>query len=141
MRFPLDARRSLTALALLALAASAGLAAPEALAQESPAAIAEEQQTFWREKAAQVRADVVSAMQRQQEATAAYSRMLSRDYPKGEAKAVIIKEREDAAKAVTEARAAVGQFKEEARRASVPDRWIDPEGEAPAWWTDPDADS
>ncbi len=88
-----------------------------------------------------MRADVVSAMQRQQEATAAYSRMLSRDYPKGEAKAAIIKEREDAAKAVSDARAAVGEFKEQARRASVPDRWIDPDGDAPTWWTDPDEES
>jgi hypothetical protein len=135
-------RRALAASCAAALLGS-GLAlflpAPAAQAQSGAASVAPDQRAYWRDTAAELRARVAAAAVREQAATAAYSRMLTRRYPAGEAKAAIIDERDAAAKDLAEARAEVREFKQQARAAGVPDRWIDPEGQAPPWWIDPDS--
>jgi len=135
-------RRHVAALSLAILLASGPLVllAP-AVAQggAGPAAVNPDQRAYWRDKAAEIRARVASAAIREQAATDAYSRMLTRRYPAGDAKQAIIDERDLAIKELADARKELKQFKEEARRAAVPDSWIDPEGAPPAWWVDPDS--
>jgi hypothetical protein len=136
----LGTQRRLAALALAAwLLPGALLLAHSVYAQSGPASVSPDQRTWWRDKAAELRARVAAAAVREQAATAAYSRMLTRRYPAGDAKLAIIDERDAAAKALAEARAEVREFKEQAHATSVPDRWIDPEGTPPPWWVDPDS--
>ena len=137
-----QARRRRTALVLATLLGASLaplLAASPARAQGAPAALSPDQRAYWRDTAAELRARVTAAAVREEAATAAYSRMLTRRYPAGQAKAAIIDERDVAARALAEARAEVRDFKQQARAAGVPDRWIDPEGQAPPWWIDPDS--
>lgn len=122
---------------LLAALLAAPLLPAEAPAQAGPAAISPDQRAYWRDRAAQLRNRVAAAALREQAATAAYSRMLTRRYPAGDAKAAIIDERDLATREYADAVADVRAFKEDARRAGVPDQWIDPEGDAPPWWVDP----
>jgi hypothetical protein len=132
-------RLAFAALALAAAATSALVVAPVAHSDEGPAAINPDQRTYWRNTAAELRARVAAAAIREQAATAAYSRMLTRRYPAGDAKLAIIDERDTALRDLAEARAEVKTFKEQARAAGVPDRWIDPDGTPPPWWVDPDS--
>jgi len=108
-------------------------------AGSGPAAVNPDQRAYWRDKAAEIRARVASAAIREQTATDAYSRMLTRRYPAGDAKQAIIDERDLAIKDLADARKELKQFKDEARRAGIPDSWIDPEGTPPPWWVDPDS--
>lgn len=128
------------------LVASAGLVLPlraavaePAGAPSPPAATNPDARLWWQNRAAQLRARVVAADLREQTATAAYSRMLTRRYPAGEAKQAILDEREAATKALAEAHAAVREFKRDARASEIPDRWIDPDGTPPPWWVDPES--
>lgn len=138
-------QRRVAGVALAALTANtAGIAtlvaaADVAVAQSAPASPGSDARAWWRDKAAELRARVAAAALREQAATAAYSRMLTRRYPAGEAKQEILDERDAATKAVAEARDEVREFKHEARAAGIPDRWIDPEGTPPPWWVDPDS--
>jgi hypothetical protein len=113
--------------------------APVAHAQADPAAINPDQKAYWRDRAATLRARVASALVREEAATAAYSRMLTRRYPAGDAKVAIIDERDLAAQELASAKDDLRQFKQQAREASVPDHWIDPEGTPPPWWVNPDS--
>jgi hypothetical protein len=126
------------ALAVLLLVTGGALVSASAGAQGA-ASISPDPSAFWRSKAAELRARFAAAAVREQAATAAYSRMLTRRYPAGEAKLAILDEREAAAKALADARTELREFKEEARATGVPDRWIDPEGTPPPWWIDPDS--
>lgn len=121
---------------LLATSCVAGAPA-EAPAQAGPASLSPDQRAFWRDRATKLRTRVAAAALREQAATAAYSRMLTRRYPAGDAKLAIIEERDEATKEYATAVSNVREFKEEARRAGVPDSWIDPDGDAPPWWSDP----
>ena len=123
--------------AALVLAPLLALGAGTAASQAGPASISPDQRAFWQNSAAQLRTRVATAALRQEAATAAYSRMLTRRYPAGDAKLAIIDEREAATKGFADAVSEVREFKELARRASVPDSWIDPDGDAPPWWVDP----
>ena len=92
---------------------------------------------YWQGQAAKMQSLVTQAALRQQAAEDAYSRMMSRRYPLGEAKAKIIEEREKAEKAVAQAVAEQQQFLEEARRAGVPHHWVEPESNvSEPWWRD-----
>lgn len=128
------ARLLLLPLLVAPLLATAPGAAP---AQPAPAAISPDQRAFWSNSAAQLRTRVAAAALREEAATAAYSRMLTRRYPAGDAKLAIIEDRDAAQKEYADAVAEVREFKELARRAGVPDSWIDPDGDAPPWWVDP----
>jgi len=140
MKRSLGAQRRLAALALAAwLMPGALLLAHTGNAQPGPASVSPDQRAWWRNKAAELRARVAAAAVREQAATAAYSRMLTRRYPAGEAKLAILEERDAAAKALADARVEVRDFKEQARSSSIPARWIDPEGTPPPWWIDPDS--
>ncbi len=137
-------RRWLAALVLLAgieqgLGALPG--APAAHAQSGAASLTPEQRNWWRSKAAELRARVAASALREQAASAAYSRMLTRRYPAGDAKLAIIDERDAATKELAEAIGEVREFKEQARAEGIPHHWIDPDGEAPAWWVDPNPGS
>lgn len=112
--------------------------APVARAQSDPGAIDPDQKAYWRDRAATLRAKVAAAIVREEAATAAYTRMLTRRYPAGEAKAAIIDERDLATQDVALAKDDLRQFKQQASEARVPDAWIDPDGTPPAWWVDPD---
>jgi len=139
MKRSIGTQRRLAALALAAwLMPGALLLAHTGKAQSGPASVSPDQQAWWRDKAAELRARVVAAIVREQAATDAYSRMLTRRYPAGEAKLAILEERDAATKALADARVEVRDFKEQARVSSIPDRWIDPEGTPPPWWIDPD---
>ncbi len=131
--------RTISALALPALALAVALLAPAlaALAQSAPAAIPTDQRAYWRDQAAKLRTQVAAAALREQAATAAYSRMLTRRYPAGDAKLAIIEERDQATQAYADAITELRDFTERARAAGVPDKWIDPDGTPPAWWIDP----
>lgn len=106
-------------------------------ADAGPAAISPNERASWSARATRLRARAAAAALRQEAATAAYSRMLTRRYPAGDAKLAIVEERELAAEDYADALAEVREFKEQARRAGVPDSWIDPEGDPPPWWVDP----
>jgi hypothetical protein len=135
-----EPRRRIAARALL-LFVAAGLAvfavAPPARADSGAAAISPDQRAYWRDKAAELRSRMAAAGVREAAATAAYSRMLTRRYPAGEAKLAIIDERDAALKELGETQVELREFKRQAREAGVPDQWIDPEGTPPSWWIDP----
>lgn len=140
MKRSIGTQRLLAALALAAwLMPGTLLLAYTGNAQSGPASVSPDQQAWWRDKAAQLRARVAAAALNEQAATAAYSRMLTSRYPTGEAKRAILEERDAAAKALADARVEVRDFKEQARASSIPDRWIDPQGTPPSWWIDPDS--
>jgi hypothetical protein len=129
----------LSALVLAVFLALASGSLTPAHSESGPAAVNPDQRAYWRDKAVELRSRVAAAAIREQAATAAYSRMLTRRYPAGDAKLAIIDERDDAAKELADARAEVKTFKQDARSAGVPDSWIDPEGTPPPWWVDPDS--
>jgi hypothetical protein len=140
MKRSIGTQRRLAALALAAwLMPGALLLAHTGNAQSDPASVSPDQQTWWRDKAAELRGRMVAAAANEQAATAAYSRMLTSRYPTGEAKRAILEERDAATKALADARVEIRDFKEQARVSSIPDRWIDPEGTPPPWWIDPDS--
>lgn len=132
-------RRWLISMVLASVASSIGAVggAPDVRAQAGAASLTPEQRDWWRDKAAQLRARTAAAALREQAASAAYSRMLTRRYPAGDAKLAIIDERDAATKELAEAIGEVRDFKEQARAEGIPHHWIDPDGEQPQWWVDP----
>jgi len=74
------------------------------------------------EGAAQLRA----AEQRADDAAAAVTRMLTRHYPTGEAKAKLLKEREEARAALAQARQDYPQLLDDARSSGVPQSVLEP---------------
>lgn len=136
---PLGALTPILIGATLLVGAASLAVASDADTQPGPASHGPDARVWWRDKAAELRARVAAAALREQAATAAYSRMLTRRYPAGEAKQAILDERDAATKDLAGARLDVREFKQAAREAGVPDRWIDPEGPAPPWWVDPDS--
>jgi len=116
-------RRALRVAAAGAALALAAAGAGPALAQ--PASLDAEARAYWIGKARQVHDRVAAAALREQAATDAYSRMLSRRYPAGEAKQAILDERERARKELAAAVEELDQLEEAARRAGVPQRWIE----------------
>jgi hypothetical protein len=74
------------------------------------------------EGAAQLRA----AEQRADDAEAAVTRMLTRHYPTGEAKAKLLKERDDARAALAQARQDYPQLLDDARSSGVPQSVLEP---------------
>ena len=84
-------------------AAEAPAAAPTAAALTAPAALPEIDDATMRAQAQSAREVVLVAQQRVQRANAAYSSMMARDYPQGDARAAIVQERDAAGQAELQA--------------------------------------
>jgi hypothetical protein len=88
---------------------------------------ADDERTQWRKRAAKARAAVEKAQARVAASLSAYQNMRQRNFPRGDAAAAIEKEVVDADKALKDAESAVLRLEEDARSASVPTTWIEPD--------------
>lgn len=84
---------------------AAEAAPPQPAAMAAPAALPEIDDAEMRAKAQSARQAVLVEQQRVQQANAAYSSMLTRGYPQGDARAAIVQERDAAAAAYQQASA------------------------------------
>lgn len=113
--------RALLTAALL-LAPVQGQAQSE-LRQQVEAAQAEEdarEQSAWRQRILEARLAVEKARARVAEAEVAYTQMRTRKYPRGEAKAELLQEREDAKQALAQAQRDLEELEDDARHAGLP---------------------
>ena len=122
--------------AALGLALAALLAAPGAPTLEAPRAKtlpdAPEREP-WQERVAEARELVVRAQERRDAAETAVDRMRHRRRPRGEARAALFAEREEARLGVADAERTLEELLEEARRAGVPPGWLlEPAAQSPA---------
>ena len=78
----------------------------------------------WQQRLREARAVVARAQTRQTAAEAAYDRMRSRQYPRGEAKLAIEAERTAARDDAARAQQDLEELLEQARRAGVPPGWL-----------------
>lgn len=110
------------ALALAALLAISGgpIHAPPATAELADTRRNEE----WKERVAEARADVASAYERRDAAETAVDRMRHSRHPRGAAREGLFSEREEARAGVAEAKRALDELLEQARRAGVPPGWL-----------------
>jgi hypothetical protein len=98
--------------------------APAHAAAASAAGEEAEKRAYWQERARETRDTLRQAQRRHRKANAAYQEMLIRNRPRGEKKAAVIAEREEAEAALDAARRAMEALSEEARRAGALPGWI-----------------
>lgn len=108
----------LLALGLL-LAGTPGVAAPPLDSDAS-----REERAMWEQRLRDARAALAAARARHEAAELAYKHMRHRDRARGEARAAILEEREAARRALEEAEARLEALPEAARRAGVPPGWL-----------------
>ncbi len=102
------------------------LLAPSTVQAEEGSGTQDEErgESYWRQRQSQLQSAVANAENRAEEARNAYTLMMNNDYPKGDRRAEVREERDASELALTEARAALDAFSEEARRAGVPPGWL-----------------
>jgi len=80
----------------------------------------------WEQKAQLARARVTAAQLRVERAEAAYTSMMTRNYPRGDAKEEILVERSKAQAELAAAQGELANLPDEARAADVPPAWLEP---------------
>ena len=80
----------------------------------------------WEQRAQLAQARVSAAELRVERAEAAYTSMMTRNYPRGEAKEAILDERGKAQTELAAAQRELGELPNEARAADVPPAWVEP---------------
>lgn len=89
-------------------------------------------QEAWQQEMRDARQALAEARERHEAAEVAYKRMRHHSRGRGEVKAAILAEREEAARALAEAERRLEELPEEARRAGVPPGWLEPDADEPA---------
>ncbi len=80
----------------------------------------------WEQRAQLAQARVAAAQARVAQAEAAYTSMMTRNYPRGDAKQAIIEERSKAQAELADAQRELADLPSEARAADVPPAWVEP---------------
>ena len=118
--------RPLAALAVAALAAAQGtLALPRPAAAE---VLDDTVRIEWQQRLGAARAELERARERSEAAAEAVQKMRHRRHPRGAAREALFAERDAADQELAEAKRALDDLLEQARRAGVPPGWLRAEG-------------